>query len=203
MRDEGDEPGTDGPPQPAGVEPQPGGVGPQPSSVGAQPAAVPQEGAHPRRWFLATAGAVVAGAGGGVAAFARRSARPIPHRPPQVLLDAFAAEQRLIASAGATARAEPAARSVLTQVRNDHQAHLAALRAQLSRFDPPTRAAQRRATAHAGASVTARAALADAERTASAHAAARAFQLASAEPTTATLLASIAASEAGHVLLLQ
>jgi hypothetical protein len=120
-----------------------------------------------------------------------------------VLLDAYAAERRLVDSAAATARAESGASEVVTELRGDHEAHLSALRAQLARFDPPSRAARRRATELAGRPVTASAALAGAERVAAQHAAARANQLAAAEPVTATLLASIAACESGHVLLLQ
>lgn len=195
MRDEGDEPGS---------HCEPGGRGDPGESEPAVAAAPPPTRRHTRRWFLAAAGAVLVGAGGGVgAAFARRPPRPVPHRPPQPLVDAYAAEQRLIDSAAATARADSAKRAVLAQLRRDHAAHLAALRAQLSGYDHPSRAARRRAAASAGRLATSTAALSAAEADAAGRAAARANQLAASHPITATLLASIAACESGHFTLLE
>lgn len=197
MNEEPDEPGSGGEPAPP---PRPAGV----PTVPAEPLER-QRRRHTRRWFLAGAGAVLVGAGGGVAAaFGQRRPRPVPHPPPQLLVDAYVAEQRLVASAAATARAAPAEeRVVLAQLRRDHEAHSAALRAELARFDHPSRVARRRATALAGRTVTTPAALAALEARAAGQAAGRANELAASHPVPATVLASIAGCESGHVQLLR
>jgi hypothetical protein len=210
MRGEADEPdnggsvsgGGAGDPVPADAAPRP------PAAHPALPASIttvlPPQRRHTRRWFLGAIAAVVAGAGGGVAAaFTRRQPRPVVHPAPQLLLDAYAAEQQLTRSAVLTARAEPAARARLLQLRRDHEAHAAALRAQLAPFAKPSRAARRRAAARARAVATTSAAMAAAEGRAATAASARAVRLAVSDPVTATVLATISACEAGHVQLLR
>lgn len=156
-----------------------------------------------RRWFLAAGGAVVVGAGGGVAAdFLRRPHRPAPHPPPQVLVDALASEQRLLTSIASITRGQPSLGSRLGQLRRDHLAHVSALRAALTPYDRPTRAARRRATAAAGPTAGTVHALATAERVAARRAAERASRIAAADPVVATLLASIAACETTHIHVL-
>jgi hypothetical protein len=117
------------------------------------------------------AGLVVAAAAGGGAALAT-AGPPQPQSghptPPTEVLDAYAAEQRLIAAIDASVQADPALRGDLAPIRADHAAHAAAL---------------------------GRGALGAAELQASAAAVRRAAALAG---PVATLLASIAASEAAH-----
>jgi hypothetical protein len=156
-----------------------------------------------RRWVLAVGGAVAVGAGGGVAAdFLRRAPRPLPHPPPQVLVDALVTEQRLLASVTSTGHRAASLAPRLGQLRRDHQAHASALHAVLAPYDRPTRAALRRAAASAGPTADTAHALADAELEAARRAAERASRLAAADPVIATLLASIAACETTHLHVL-
>jgi hypothetical protein len=158
---------------------------------------------HTRRWFLAAGGAVVVGAGAGVGAdLLRHRPRPIPHPPPQVFVDALVTEQRLLASVSSTGRNQPSLAPRLGQLRRDHRAHVAALRAALAPYDRPTRAARRRALASASPIADTSEALADAERAAAGRAAERASRLAAADAVMATLFASIAACETTHVHVL-
>jgi hypothetical protein len=151
-----------------------------------------------RRWFLAGSAAVVVGAGAGVAAeFARNDHAPaLPPIAPGVLLAAAAAERALIADLDATTGGSPEVRRVITQVRVDHAAHLAALTDLLARYR--TQPAHSPAPA-AGAPRTL-AQLNAAERAASRAAAAHA---AAADAGLAAMLASIAACEATHAELLR
>jgi hypothetical protein len=157
-----------------------------------------------RRWFLAAGGAVVVGAGAGVGAdFLRRRPRPpSPHPPPQAFVDALVTEQRLLASVSVTSRRQPSLAPRLGQLRRDHHAHVATLRAALAPYDRPTRAARRRALAAASPIAETSDALAAAEGDAATRAAERASRLAAADPVLATLFASIAACETTHVHIL-
>lgn len=171
-----------------------------------QPAepAVDERSAHrSRRWFLAGAAAVVLGAGGGIGAgVLRHRPRPAPHRPPDDLLAARAAELHLLADVRATARADASAADRLRQLTDDHDQHLRVIDAALARFDPPTPAARRRVAGHRTRPADTVAALSAAERAAATAAAQRAGRLAPADPALATVFASIAACETTHAELL-
>jgi hypothetical protein len=148
-----------------------------------------------RAILLSAAGAVLVGgaAGGGVAAL-----RPLRHgrRPsaPVDLLDALAAEDALIAALDAMAGTNAGDR-ILAAVRADHVAHQAALRAFLSEFTPPPNTARSAPTASVGS----RAELARLEQRAADAAAGRAARLSG---SAASVLASIAACESTHVVVL-
>lgn len=145
-----------------------------------------------RRGVLIGALAVVAGAGGGVAA---GLVGPLhPHHPgkpaPADLVDALAAERALIARLQAKAGRNPALRTILDSILADHVAHETALVAALQKYQPtpPTRPAP---VTRAPSKDQQRAA----EATAATRAAKRAARLTGSE---AALLASIAACEATH-----
>lgn len=147
----------------------------------------------PGRREVLVAGLVVVAAAGGGAALAT-AGPPQPQSghpsPPAELLDAYAAEQQLIAAIDASVRAEPSLRADLAAVRADHAAHAAALAQILDGYD-----GQPRPTPPRPATAKGRGALGADELQASATAARRAAVLAG---PVATLLASIAASEASH-----
>lgn len=162
-----------------------------------------------RRTFLVGGGvAVVAGAGAGVGAeFWRDRPRPAPKPPrPAVLLAALAGERRRIAALDAALPGAGSDRAALRAIRSDHVAHeraLAAAVAQAGRPDlvhpvPAGPTASSTPTPSAAAPEDA-AALRRAETVASRRAAQRADRLTGRD---ATLLACIAASEAGHAELL-
>lgn len=159
------------------------------------PAARPR---HTRRWFLAGTGAVLLGAGGGVAAeFARKQPKPPPNPPPMALVAAQTAEQNLLLDAQRTLKRSGADAARLSQIEGDHRLHLQALRAALTRYDPLPKRRRRLSTRIAGPLGIS--ALRKAESAAARDGAARARQLRGRD---ATLLASIAACEATHVEVL-
>jgi hypothetical protein len=147
-----------------------------------------------RRTVLIGGLAVVIGAGTGVGVGA---IRPL-HRhhsgnpPPTDLLAALVAEQALIARLDAVTTADRTLQGLLAGIRADHQQHGASLAAALRAYEPAPAAPSVTAPA---ASAASRAELRSAEQIAAARAARRAARL-SGSP--ATLLASIAASEASH-----
>ncbi|MDT4914975.1 MAG: hypothetical protein QOC66_4103 [Pseudonocardiales bacterium] len=139
------------------------------------------------------------GAGGGVAAeFVRDDhADEPPPVAPAALVAAAAAERMLIADLDATTGGSTDVRRVITQVRADHAAHLAALTGLLARYRKPPSTAS--ASAVPGKPRTL-AQLNAAERAASSAAARHAAAL---DAALAALLASIAACEATHAELLK
>jgi hypothetical protein len=156
-----------------------------------------------RRWFLVSGAAVLVGAGGGVAADLaqhRRRPRPRPAAPAE-LRAAVAAERALVADLDATTGGSAQVRTLLTQLRADHAAHLTALAGLVATYGSAGSSASASATPPA-APGTARsvAQLRAAEQQASTTAAARAGRLTGAH---AALLASIAACEASHADLLR
>lgn len=156
---------------------------------------------HTRRWFLAGTGAVLLGAGGGVAAdFTRKRPAAAPNPPPRALVEALHAEQGLV-NAVTRAGVDPgpdAAR--LRQIERDHRQHLAAVQAALAQYDPLKPAPRAsRAPATTGPRPMPAATLRKAEAAAAHDGATRAGRL---RGRNATLLASIAACEATHVELL-
>jgi hypothetical protein len=157
-----------------------------------------------RRWFLAGGLAVLAGGGAGVGAeFLRErpGRRTPPAGPPAVLVDAVAAERRLIADLDATTGGDPAVRAIIRQARADHVAHLAALRGVVATYGrgAPSGSVSPSGTSTGPGRPQTGSQLRAAEQRASAAAAARAARLAGGQ---ATLLASIAACEATHAELL-
>lgn len=171
---------------------------PQPHQPAASPLAPEPAPSRSRRWFLAGGAAVVLGAGAGVAAeFARNTHAPaLPPIAPGVLAAAASAERALIADLDATTGGSPEVRRVITQVRADHVAHLAALTDLLARY----RKQPGHSTAPAAGAPRTLAQLNAAERAASTAAAAHA---AATDAGLAALLASIAACEATHAELLR
>ena len=151
-----------------------------------------------RRWFLAGGAAAVVGGGAGVGAgFLHHRSTPAPRKPPAALLTAIAAERGLLALAAAAVRSDPTLRTTAALLTGDHAAHLHALQAALSGYDPQP--AGPTPTAGLATTSSARVQLRAAESAAAAAAGRRALQLAGAP---ATLLASIAACESTHVELL-
>ncbi len=153
-----------------------------------------------RRWFLAGGAAVLLGAGVGVAVELLTHGSPAPEQPhpPQVLLDAVAAEQSLLADLDATTGGTAGVRAVIVQVRADHAAHLAALRGLVDSYGVAAGATASPRPSPARGSPRTRTALRAAEIRASAAAARRAAALSGSR---ATLFASIAACEATHAEL--
>jgi hypothetical protein len=153
-----------------------------------------------RRWFLAGGGAVLVGAGGGVAAeFAHTGSAARLARPPAALIAAADAERSLIGDLDATTGGSAAVRSVVEQVRADHAAHLAAITDLLTKYRTPAASPSTPSVPVHGTPRTL-AQLRSAEQRASASAAARASAL---DAATATLLACISACEATHAELLR
>jgi hypothetical protein len=149
-----------------------------------------------RRTLLGAAIVLVGGGVGAVVGAVRKrptAARPRPAVPPAVLVDALAAERRLIAGLSASAR-DSALRPIAVQLIADHQAHAHALAATLS----PYPGAADQVTAPASPKHS-RAELRAAEQQASAAAAGRAAELSG---SVSALLASVAACEAAHAELL-
>jgi hypothetical protein len=152
-----------------------------------------------RRWFLAGGVLVVLGAGAGVGAeFVHddHAAKPLPV-PPAALVAAAAAERTLLADLDATTGGAPEVRRVISQVRADHAAHLAALTDLLARYrklGPSQTPSAVPGTARTLKQLNA------AEQAASTAAAERAAGL---DGGLAALLASIAACEATHAELLR
>ena len=159
------------------------------------------EDAPTRRTVLfATAAVVVAAAGGaGYAALRPEPARGRAAAPPE-LVAAVAAERDLIALIDAELAAHTSLGQLLTQVRSDHNAHLAALQAAVAAYPgtPPTAPTPTRPQPSGSASA-ARANVRAAEQRAWTAAASRARVLTG---PAATVLASIAACEATHAELL-
>ncbi len=150
-----------------------------------------------RSVLLGGAGIVMAaGAGAGVAGLRPRPAPARAPQPPAILVQALAAERDLLAAVAATSAAHPELGSLLTQLAGDHRDHERAFVTMLADYPgaatptgvptppPPDTALGLRAV----------------EQRAADAAAAHAAALWGAE---ATLLASIAACEAGHAELLQ
>jgi len=170
-----------------------------------------------RRQALAAALALACGAGcqDGRDASARAPSPPTPTRPPppDPLAAILDTEQRLLAAYDATAGAHPALAARLAPVRADHAEHASALERALGATPPAILGTPLPGTGGAGAGTptptpprpvpgnraSALAALRAAERAA---AAARASAAESAPPDRAVLLASIAACEASHEVLL-
>lgn len=154
-----------------------------------------------RRGLLVGGAAVVIAAGTGVAVGALQ---PLPEpdkptgRPPADLVAALAAERVLIAAIDATTGGSPAIRIALRQMRADHVAHQTALQGAVEAYPeaPPSNP-----PSSPGGTVTALtvAGLRGAEEQASARAATRAARLTG---RYAALLASIAACESSHAVLL-
>lgn len=150
-----------------------------------------------RRAVLVSGLAVLAGAGGGVAA---GIVRPLhPHHPgkpaPTDLVDALASEHVLISRLEAKIGQDPALEAVFAGLHADHVAHATALEAALRNYQP----ARGPVLPAAGRSPTKQQQRA-AEATNAAAAAKRAARLSG---TDATLLASIAACEASHAEVLR
>jgi hypothetical protein len=148
-----------------------------------------------RRRVIAT-GVVILAGGGGVAVGATRRTVKTRRTPPQLLIDALAREQALLASLDAAIAADNTRAAVLTPLRTDHDAHRASLQALVDRATSPLRTSS---APSAAVPVLSTAQLATAERAAQA-----AGVTASAASTgaLAALFASISACEAGHVALL-
>lgn len=137
-------------------------------------------------------GVVAAGAGAGVGVLLPAHPAQPRTRAPQPLLDALAAEQRLVAVLS-EASTDESLREPMALARADHLAHLEAIRAMLAAFAPTAAAVSTPA-----AGPPSREALRAAEAQAASAAAARAAVLSG---RTATVLASIAACEATHAEL--
>lgn len=177
-----------------------------------------------RRRLLALGGlAIVAAAGAGAttAATLRRTVRsiaptPVPSpsssAPPAQLVAVLAHEQGLIAALTAAISADPQPNPLLPNLRDDHVAHVQAIRAALgpndaitagtdvtSALTPTGPAASARPTGSTSAAPPDRATLRAAEGQAQSLAASASAALSGAD---AVLLASISACEAGHVELL-
>lgn len=167
-----------------------------------------------RRTFLVGGGvAVVAGAGAGVGAeFWRDRPRPAPKPPrPAVLLAALAGERRRIAALDAALPGAGSDRAALRAIRSDHVAHERALATAVAQAGRPDLVHPAPAGSTASSAPTPSgpapedaapedaAALRRAETVASRRAAQRADRLTGRD---ATLLACIAASEAGHAEML-
>jgi hypothetical protein len=152
-----------------------------------------------RRWFLAGGAAVLLGGGAGAAADLLSRSGPAPRpRAPEALLSAVAAERTLLADLDATTGGSTDARRAITAVRADHAAHLAALTDLLTGY----RAEPRNSTGSLRPRGTPRtlAELRAAEQRAATSAGGWAAALSGGQ---AALLASIAACEAGHAVLMQ
>jgi hypothetical protein len=147
-------------------------------------------------WSLAGSAALIAGGGAGVAAEILRepSARQRP-RPPRALVDAAAAERRLLADLTATTGGSAEVRQLVRAVAADHRAHLVALESLLAAYRAPSGPS----SVPSGVPLT-KAQLRDAESGAASAAARRAAGLSGAP---AALLASIAACETTHAELLR
>jgi hypothetical protein len=145
-----------------------------------------------RRGVLIGALAVLAGAGGGVAAGLVRPLHP-HHRgkpAPTDLVDALAAERALIARLQVRAGRNPALNATFAALIADHAAHATALTAALREY-APAKATRPAPVTRAPSKQQQR----SAEATAAARAAKRAARLRGSD---AALLASIAACEASH-----
>lgn len=152
-----------------------------------------------RRGLLLGGAAVIVAGGGGVAAGALRplARHERSGRPPAELVAALAAERALIAAIDATTGGDVSVRTALHQIRADHVAHHVALQAAVDAYpQPPAGAGPSRSGPVDALDV---AGLRGAEQRACARATTRASRLAGPD---AALLASIAACEASHVVLL-
>ena len=167
----------------------------------AHAAPMDRSGRISRRGVLLGGAAVVVAAGTGVAVGALR---PLPEpdkptgRPPADLVAALAAERVLIAAIDATTGGSPAVRIALRQVRADHVAHRAALQGAVDAYPEPPADNPLSSPGGTVAALTV-AGLRGAEEHASARAATRAARLTG---RYAALLASIAACESSHAVLL-
>jgi hypothetical protein len=137
----------------------------------------------------------VAAAAGGAVAGVLLPAHPAGPRtqPPQPLLDALAAEQRLVAMHRA-AVTDPSLREPMALARADHLAHVQAIHAMLAAFAPAA------AVSSPAPGAATRETLRAAETQAASAAATRAAALTG---RAAPVLASIAACEATHAELLR
>lgn len=157
-----------------------------------------------RAALLGGAAIAVAGAGGVAAGVLTRKGRttPRPRPAPGALVDALRAEESLVADATAALAADASLRPLVTQIRRDHQAHVAALRAALAPYDPPATAAPPGAAPGSNPTSPAprgRSGLRTREQQAASAGTRRALRL---DGRAAALVASIAACEAGHGELL-
>lgn len=189
-------------------------VGSPGAGAGSEPATAQPRRPSRRAFLLGGGAAVVAGAGAGVGAeFWRDRPRPAPRPPrPVVLLAALTGERDLIATLDAALPGAGADRAALRAIRADHAAHERALVAAVAQAGRPDLATPAPAASSAPSGLSPSpspspsaapapdaAALRRAEIVASRRAAARADRLTGRD---AALLASIAASEAGHAELL-
>lgn len=151
-----------------------------------------------RRAWLGSAGLVVAAAAGGALVALIRPDAVSGHPPgaPDWLPDALAREQQLVRGIDAAIRADPTLAVRLTPLRADHTAHLQLLQGLSSRYGPIPAggSATRPAPTPAGVAGVRRAELAASRATAAAVLAAAGGD--------AGLLASIAACEATHAVVL-
>jgi hypothetical protein len=130
---------------------------------------------------------------------------PLAGPPPlsadvRALFSAVAAERKLISVYRGTIAAYPALAHALTPLLTEHQAHLGQLRAQI--IEPPGKTVTATATTKPVIPRTRHAAVTQLRDSEQAASAAQLRRLVSASPSLAQLYASIAASEATHVTLL-
>lgn len=130
---------------------------------------------------------------------------PLAGPPPlsadvRALLQAVAAEQNLIFLYNKTMAAYSALVPALTPLLAEHQAHLAQLRARI--IEPPGKSVPGKVTSKLAIPGTQAAALARLRTAEQAASTAQLRRLAAASPSLAQLYASIAASEATHVTML-
>jgi hypothetical protein len=130
---------------------------------------------------------------------------PLAGPPPlsadvRALLRAVTAEQNLISLYKRTVAVYSALAPALTPLQAEHEAHLAQLRARI--IEPPGKAVSTRVTSRPAIPGTRAAALAQLRTAEQAASTAQLRRLAGASPSLAQLYASIAASEATHVTVL-
>jgi len=130
---------------------------------------------------------------------------PLAGPPPlsadvRALLQAVAAEQNLISLYNRTMAAYSALVPDLTPLLAEHQAHLAQLRARI--IEPPGKSVPGKVTSRPAIRATPAAALAQLRTAEQAASTTQLRRLAAASPSLAQLYASIAASEATHVTML-
>ncbi|HEV7756047.1 MAG TPA: hypothetical protein VGO94_09345 [Mycobacteriales bacterium] len=171
---------------------------------------MPSPAPLPRRALLRLAGrsagvVVLASSAGALVSCTGRDSAPEPDRATEALAALWAGERALVARYRQTHARFPALRPVLGGVLADHVAHAAALRAALDRAPAASTASPAPGTSPSARPVpaTAAAALADLVRAETAAAAAASHACLLAGGDTAALLASVAACEASHLVVLR
>jgi hypothetical protein len=155
-----------------------------------------------RRSVLAAGGTAVPLLAAGCKGVGALGTPPRPRPEVAVLRSAIGAEQAMIARYHQAITAAPSLAATLAPVLSQHQAHLAALRARL--IEPAGSTQRHRAPRPPGPAPAApAAALAQLAAAEDAAAAALTRRLATVSPSLAQLLASVAASEASHALVLR